>query len=99
MVPPAEYARYCRYLVGGDGSGREPQVAAGGAEVHAWDCYEQPTGIHYRPHADNRAHQDADWLDFQWCQTGHTGDNSSRTTATAHAWSSSPAAENQAWHE
>ncbi|MBN1579693.1 MAG: DUF4038 domain-containing protein, partial [Anaerolineae bacterium] len=64
VVPPAEYARYCRYLVarygarpavylvGGDGSGREPQTAAGGAEVHAWDCYGQPTGIHYRPHAD-----------------------------------------------
>ena len=29
-------------------------------------------GIHYRPHHRNGAHQDADWLDFQWCQTGHT---------------------------
>jgi Protein of unknown function (DUF4038)/Domain of unknown function (DUF5060) len=87
VVPPAEYARYCRYLVarygarpaiylvGGDGSGYEPQVAAGGAEVERWDAYRQPTGIHYRPHADNCAHQAAEWLDFQWCQTGHSGEH------------------------
>lgn len=87
VVPEAEYARYCRYLVarygarpavylvGADGSGHEPQIAAGGAEVHAWDCYEQPTGIHYRPHGDNRASQEAAWLDFQWCQTGHGGEH------------------------
>jgi hypothetical protein len=87
VVPPAEYARYCRYLVarygarpviylvGGDGSGYEAQVPAGGAEVEAWDAYGQPTGIHYRPHADNRAFQDAAWLDFQWCQTGHSGEH------------------------
>lgn len=85
VLPPAEYARYCRYLVarygarpavylvGGDGSGYEAPVAPGGEEVQAWDAYAQPTGIHYRPHADNRAHQDAAWLDFQWCQTGHRG--------------------------
>jgi hypothetical protein len=85
VVPPLEYARYCRYLVarygawpavylvGADGSGQEPQAAAGGREVHEWDAYEQPTGIHYRPHAINNAWQDARWLDFQWCQTGHTG--------------------------
>lgn len=85
VLPPEEYARYCRYLVarygarpavylvGGDGSGLEPQVAPGGEEVEAWDAYGQPTGIHYRPHADNKAHQDAAWLDFQWCQTGHRG--------------------------
>lgn len=93
VVPPEEYARYCRYLVarygarpvvylvGADGSGREPQIAAGGAEVHAWDCYGQPTGIHYRPHADNRAWQDAPWLDFQWCQTGHTGSHAAERVA------------------
>jgi len=87
LVPPAEYARYCRYLVarygarpavwlvGADGTGREPQVEAGGREVHAVDCHGQPTGVHYRPHADNRAHQDAEWLDFQWCQTGHGGEH------------------------
>lgn len=87
VVPPVEYARYCRYLVarygarpaiylvGADGSGYEPQVAAGGEEIERWDCYNQPTGIHYRPHADNRAWQDAPWLDFQWCQTGHNGEH------------------------
>lgn len=87
VVPPAEYARYCRYLVarygarpaiylvGADGSGYEPQVVAGGEEVERWDAYAQPTGIHYRPHADNRANQDAPWLDFQWCQTGHHGEH------------------------
>ena len=87
VLPPAEYARYCRYLVarygarpaiylvGGDGSGYEAPVAAGGAEVEAWDAYAQPTGIHYRPHADNCAHQAESWLDFQWCQTGHSGEH------------------------
>lgn len=87
VVPPAEYARFCRYLVarygarpaiylvGGDGSGYEPQVDAGGREVEEWDAYRQPAGIHYRPHADNRAHQEAAWLDFQWCQTGHSGEH------------------------
>jgi hypothetical protein len=87
VVPPDEYARYCRYLVarygafpliylvGGDGSGEEPQVPAGGAEVQEWDAYQQPTGIHYRPHSTNRAHQVAEWLDFQWCQTGHSGEH------------------------
>lgn len=87
VLPPAEYAHYCRYLVarygarpviylvGGDGSGYEASVAAGGNEVQMWDAYAQPTGIHYRPHADNCAHQTADWLDFQWCQTGHSGEH------------------------
>jgi len=100
VVPPAEYARYCRYLVarygagpavylvGADGTGREPQVAAGGAEVHAWDCYGQPTGIHYRPHSDNLAHQDAEWLDFQWCQTGHTGEHVAERVADM--WRNAP---------
>jgi hypothetical protein len=87
VVPPADYARYCRYLVarygarptiylvGADGTGHDPQVEAGGAEVEQWDAYGQPAGIHYQPHATNRAHQDADWLDFQWCQTGHGGEH------------------------
>ncbi len=100
VVPPADYARYCRYLVarygarpaiwlvGGDGSGYEPQVAAGGEEVERCDAYRQPTGIHYRPHADNRAHQDAPWLDFQWCQTGHTGEHLSERVADM--WRNSP---------
>jgi hypothetical protein len=82
-----EYARYCRYLVarfgawpaiyliGGDGLGTEVGVDPGGCEVHEWDAYEQPTGIHYGPQAPNNAHQDRDWLDFQWCQTGHGGEH------------------------
>ena len=57
VVPPEEYARYCRYLVarygarpavylvGADGSGTEPQIEAGGQEVHRWDAYGQPTGF------------------------------------------------------
>jgi hypothetical protein len=85
VVPPEDYARYCRYLlarygagpviylVGADGKGDEPQIQAGGEYLHGADAYGQPTGIHYRPHATNRASQDADWLDFQWCQTGHSG--------------------------
>ena len=87
VVPPAQYARYCRYLVarygarpaiylvGADGSGYEPQVPAGGEEIERWDAYGQPTGIHFRPHSDNRAWHDAPWLDFQSCQTGHTGEH------------------------
>lgn len=100
VVPPAAYARYCRYLVarygarpaiylvGGDGSGYEPQVAAGGDEIERWDAYGQPTGIHYRPHADNCAHQQAAWLDFQWCQTGHSGAHVSERVADM--WRNTP---------
>jgi hypothetical protein len=101
VVPPAEYARYCRYLVarygarpviylvGADGSGYEPQVLAGGAAIESWDGYGQPAGIHYRPHADNRAHQDAPWLDFQWCQTGHGGEH--LPERVADMWRNMPA--------
>ena len=101
VVPPAEYARYCRYLVarygarpaiylvGGDGSGYEPQVPAGGAEIAHWDAYGQPVGIHYRPHADNRAWQAADWLDFQWCQTVHSGEHVPERVADM--WRNTPA--------
>ena len=101
VVPPAEYARYCRYLVarygagpvvylvGADGSGKEPQVPAGGEEIERWDCYGQPTGLHYRPHADNAQCQDADWLDFQWCQTGHTGEHVAERVADM--WRNTPA--------
>jgi uncharacterized protein DUF4038/uncharacterized protein DUF5060 len=101
VVPPAEYARYCRYLVarygaqpvvylvGADGTGCEPQVEAGGREVHEWDCYRQPAGIHYRPHSTAAAHQDAAWLDFQWCQTGHEGEHVPERVALL--WARSPA--------
>ena len=100
-VPPAEYARYCRYLVArygarpavylicGDGTGLEPQVEAGGIEVHTWDDYAQPTGLHYRPHSRSRAHQDAEWVDFQSCQTGHDGDHVPDRLATM--WMYQPA--------
>ena len=43
--------------------------------MERWDAYGQPAGIHYRPHADNCAFQGAAWLDFQWCQTGHSGEH------------------------
>ena len=87
VVPTDEYRRYCRYLVarygarpavyllGGDGPGYFPQIGVAGEEVERWDAYGQPTGLHYCPHADNKAYQDADWLDFQWCQTGHSGEH------------------------
>jgi hypothetical protein len=101
VVPAAEYARYCRYLVarygarpviylvGADGSGYEPQVPAGGEAIEQWDCYRQPTGIHYRPHSTNRAWQDASWLDFQWCQTGHGGEHVPERVADM--WRNDPA--------
>jgi Protein of unknown function (DUF4038)/Domain of unknown function (DUF5060) len=97
VVPPSDYAHYCRYLVArfgarpaiylpcGDGSGTEPQAAAGGHEIHAWDAYCQPTGIHYRPHHRNDEHQAAEWLDFQSCQTGHMGDHVPDRLATMWA--------------
>lgn len=75
------------WLVGGDGNGNNNGVPEGGLETEKWDAYHQPTGIHYNPFDDycpdsqnesncfhqNKAHQDAEWLDFQWCQTGHSG--------------------------
>jgi hypothetical protein len=87
IVDSQEYARFCRYIVarygarpaiylaGADGTGVEAQVEVGGKEFHKWDCYGQPTGIHYRPHIRPNAHQSAEWLDFQWCQTGHGGEH------------------------
>jgi hypothetical protein len=68
-------ARPVIYLVGADGVGTEPSIEAGGRAVEASDCYKQPTGVHYRPHARANKHQDAPWLDFQWCQTGHIGEH------------------------
>ena len=64
-------------------------MAAGGEEVHAWDAYGQPTGIHYRPHATNRAHQGAPWLDFQSCQTGHEAEH--LPERVADMWRNTPA--------
>ncbi len=91
VVSAEDYARYCRYLVarygarpaiwlvGGDGPVTNPRVVAqldeAGRAIEAWDAYGQPAGIHYSPHALNRSHQEKDWLDFQWCQTGHNGEH------------------------
>lgn len=87
VIPPHEYERFCTYLVarygarpaiylpGGDGHGYAPTVRPGGQAFHREDCYAQPTGIHYSPHATNKAWQDDEWLDFQWCQTGHNGEH------------------------
>ena len=63
------------YLVGADGGGYRSEIGNGGSEIEEWDCYSQPSGLHYSPPADNRAYQSADWLDFQWCQTGHNGEH------------------------
>jgi len=74
------------WLVGADGNGKNRGVLEGGQEVEKWDAYQQPTGIHYNPFDDycpesfdesncfhyNKSFQDAVWLDFQWCQTGHS---------------------------
>ncbi len=61
---PAEYARYCKYLVArygtwpafwlvsGDAHGLDPGVKPGGEMIEKWDAYQQPTGIHYNPADD-----------------------------------------------
>jgi hypothetical protein len=87
VVPPADYAAYCRYLVArygdrpaiwllqGDGGGEaeQPAIAAAGEAVEACDAYHQPTGLHYGPQHLVARHAEADWCDFHWCQTGHDG--------------------------
>lgn len=79
-------AKPAMWLMCGDGNGNNNGVAAGGRETQKWDAYQQPTGNHYSPFDDyttefipdsscfhyNKSFQDAEWLDFQWCQTGHT---------------------------
>jgi hypothetical protein len=97
VIPPLEYARYCRYLVArygaqpaiwlvsADGDGLAPGVDPGGWEIERWDAYQHPTGIHYAPHQHPWAYQDRAWLDFQWCQTGHNGEHvPQRVTAMWH---------------
>ncbi|MDQ8208906.1 DUF4038 domain-containing protein [Coraliomargarita sp. SDUM461003] len=86
-LPPAEVAWYARYLVArygarpalwlacGDGFGIEPTVAAAGEAFEQFDAYQQPTGLHYAPHASDQAHSTASWADFHWCQTGHSGEH------------------------
>jgi hypothetical protein len=104
VVSAVDYARYCRYLVarygagpaiwlvGGDGTAKDPdiveQLHQAGQTIRQWDAYRQPIGIHYAPHAQNRTHQDKDWLDFQWCQTGHGGEH--RPDRVADMWRNLP---------
>lgn len=78
-------AQPAMWLISGDNTGLDPCVEPAGEAVEQWDAYAQPTGIHYNPFDDfcpdnqptfkcfhqNKSHQDKDWLDFQWCQTGH----------------------------
>lgn len=77
------------WLLSLDGHGDAPGVVSAGEALQKWDAYQQPTGLHYNPCDDflatwagddsshcfhyNRKHQDAEWLDFQWAQTGHDG--------------------------
>jgi hypothetical protein len=99
-IKPSEYVKYCKYLlarygsmpamwlIAGDNGGKDPGVREAGEMLQRWDCYGQPTGLHYNPCDDylaewavedstahclhfNKSHQEADWLDFQWAQTGH----------------------------
>ena len=83
-------ARHAFWVVSADGTGRERVTEPAGIETYLWDTYRQPTGIHYSPFSHsladwtddprhgfhfNRTHQDAEWLDFQWTQTGHHGEH------------------------
>jgi hypothetical protein len=84
-------AKPAMWLVGADSEGRNIGIKEGGEEIEKWDAYQQPTGLHYSPYDDskpdwwnkpeeyiphlNRTFQDAAWLDFQWCQTGHGGEH------------------------
>ncbi|MFV0458624.1 MAG: DUF4038 domain-containing protein [Actinomycetales bacterium] len=78
-------ARPAIYLAGADGSGRLEQVEAGGKALQHADCYGQPIGLHYQPHSPADAHQDAEWLDFQWCQTGHEAEHLAERVAVMAA--------------
>lgn len=67
VIEPAEYVRYCKYLlarygsqpafwlIAGDNGGRDPGVKESGEMLEAWDCYQQPTGLHYNPSDDYTA--------------------------------------------
>lgn len=79
------------YLVSGDSNGLDPGVGEAGEMLEKWDAYHQPTGIHYNPCGDyvaawatpernpclhyDSTFQSAAWLDFQWTQTGHSGEH------------------------
>jgi len=80
-------ARHAIWLVGGDGDGRSKGILEAGRITTEWDDYDQPAGIHYNPFDtpsesypnrfphENKTYQDEEWLDFQWCQTGHGGEH------------------------
>lgn len=84
-------ARLAIWLPGGDGDGRHPGIKEAGETTEIWDAYRQPCGLHYSPFDEvvpdwwdreeeyiphlNKIHQEALWLDFQWCQTGHSGEH------------------------
>ena len=67
VIEPAEYVRYCKYLlarygsqpafwlIAGDNGGRDPGVKESGEMLEEWDCYQQPTGLHYNPSDDYTA--------------------------------------------
>ncbi|MDQ8205590.1 DUF4038 domain-containing protein [Pelagicoccus sp. SDUM812003] len=101
----ARYGSYpALWLANADSAGRFPVVEAAGETFQKWDAYGQPTGNHYSPYDDrladwtddpdhglhfNRIHQNKDWLDFQWAQTGHHGQHlPEKMTAM---WNNTPA--------
>ncbi len=61
VLQPADYVRYCRYLlarygaqpalwlIAGDNGGRDPGVREAGQMLDRDDAYEQPVGLHYSP--------------------------------------------------
>lgn len=79
------------WLIGGDHNGKDPGIQESGEMFEKWDAYTQPTGIHYNPCDDylatwadgdeshcfhyNKSFQEAEWLDFQWAQTGHDNEH------------------------
>ena len=60
-IVPHEYVRYCKYLLArygsqpafwllaADNGGKDPGVKESGIMMEEWDCYKQPTGLHYNP--------------------------------------------------
>ena len=97
------------WLVSADAASRSPVVVPAGELVEAWDAYQQPAGLHYSPYDDtqpdwsddpahaphhNQQHQAADWLDFQWAQTGHNAIHMPEKVAAMFANKPSKAAAN-----
>ncbi|WP_425235092.1 DUF4038 domain-containing protein [Ulvibacterium sp.] len=60
-INPEEYVRYVKYLlarygsypafwlIAGDHDANDPGVKESGEMLQLWDCYRQPTGLHYNP--------------------------------------------------